>query len=58
MGKLLEKLDLHYMYSFEEQYKEYKFNKLNTLDEISSIICTDELVEYFNKLIFLDISKF
>ncbi|MFR5266151.1 preprotein translocase subunit SecA [Clostridium sp.] len=57
MGKLLEKLDLHYMYSFEEQYKEYKFNKLNTLDELI-VFCTDELVEYFNKLIFLDIINF
>lgn len=57
MGKLLEKLDLHYMYSFEEQYKEYKFNKLNTLDELV-VFCTDELVEYFNKLIFLDIINF
>lgn len=57
MGKLLEKLDLHYRYSFEEQYKEYKFNKLSTLDELV-VFCTDELIEYFNKLIFLDIINF
>lgn len=57
MGKLIEQLDNYYKYSFENEYKEYKFNKFSNLDELV-VFCTDELIDYFNKLIVLDIIDF
>lgn len=56
-NKLISEFDLHYKYSFFESYDLHKFNNISTQSQLVEF-CTDELINYFNKLLMSEVIDF